>query len=368
MAQSLCTGLLQGNHQSSIVRVLLSCMLAYLLSSGTAVSGKDDLRKYRAVDEPQSEVQQFNSFAVRDLSRKPEAMVTFNTAMIVVKLLTPLNSEFNKEGDTIQAEVLESNTGAGRWWLPPGTILTGCVERADHSNYAQTNARLYIRFYDANCEGKTFTISSLPDTRDTAIHPSPKKLSTKGKIRNVLMAATFVAVPLAVGTFGTSVAITAGAGAVIGGVLADDGKHIQGAISGAWEGSGLGVLDPIVRKGAPAILPADTKIALQLREPAQVPLSVVKLARQKQLQGDKPSPAASLATQAKIVKPLDVAAVQERCNQLLEQKNLASALALLDQSLRTSPDNETLSTMRSRVLQEIGATDISSSDSEAAKQ
>jgi hypothetical protein len=342
-------------HSQHIGRLLTAIVASVASSSSAALSHETDAAAIcRSGAEAQSTVQTINSFSVRNFSQKRERQVTVENAAVVVKLLTPLNSEINREGDVVQAEVLTSELG-GRAWLPRGTVLTGCIERADLANYARTNAKLYIRFYEGNAEGRTFELNSAPTTADTAVHPGPIKLTTKAKVRKVLMAATFVAVPLAVGSLGTSLAITAGAGALIGGALADDGKHLQGAVSGAWEGAGLGIFDPIVRKGKTVILPVDTKIALQLRQPAQIPAAVIKMAHRQQADDEGTSPiVVGLDTKVTVLqKKPDPQTIVRRCDVLLAQNDLASALALLDRSLESNPDDKSLVEMRQRLFQQI---------------
>ncbi|MGH9549590.1 MAG: hypothetical protein ACRD3W_09450, partial [Terriglobales bacterium] len=210
------------------------------LSVAPSLSKEVDLSALAKSFRPeQTPAQAMNRFTVRSFDQKPEPIVDLQNVSLVVSLMTPLNSKLNREGDLIRAEVVSSSTTNGAPWLPKGTILEGSVEGAHNSTFCRTDGRLFLRFYTATINGNELDVNIAPSAGgDRWVHPAKSKMTKKAMVRNALMAATFIAVPLAIGTGGTSLAITAGAGAVIGGVLADDGKHLQGAVNGAWEGSG----------------------------------------------------------------------------------------------------------------------------------
>jgi hypothetical protein len=317
-------------HQSRIlvwVSIIWTVLFACPPSPGKQ---SDDLETYRSfAEQDQSATQTINAFTVRNFSARPEKRVTVNDATVIISLITPINSQFNRGGDTVQAEVLESHLKDGSAWLPKGAILTGTIEGADRSTYCRTDGKIYVRFYTAQTQGTEIELSSTPTTSDNALHPRVLPPSKKKIVRNILMSAAFIAVPLAIGTGGTTLAITAGAGAVIGGVLADKGQHLQGAVSGAWEGSGLGLLDPVVRKGKSVILPAGTTMALQLQEPARVPASIIRRARQEE---------------SGSVTSLEA---------LLKQNDLASAFALVDRTLESAPTDSQLLSMKQRLMENV---------------
>jgi hypothetical protein len=304
-----------------------------------------------------SPVDSINNFRVRDFN-SAERTVTVKKATLIVALLTPLNSKVHREGDAVRAVVVASSLGNGDEWLPKGTVLEGCVERTRAATYAKIDGSICLSFYSGHAGGQNFEINALPSTADSSIHPTAQKFTTKQKIRTALMAASFIAVPLSIGTGGISLAITAGAGAVIGGVLADDHKHITGAINGAWEGSGLGAFDPLVRKGRTVVLPEGTKFAMQLREPAQIPASIIKLAKDEQHKNLDNS--VVLQTQATLLasKPADFASISTQCQKLIDQKDLASALALVDHSLQSWPDDKNLQELRQKLIQEVSGTQL----------
>lgn len=305
-------------------------------------------------------VEQANGFRVGRFDRQ-ERTATIEDATVVVALLTPLNSTIHKEGDIVQAEVISSKLANGTTevpWIPKGTVLQGTIERSRAATYGQTDGSFCISFYSGVAGGRAFDINAIPAGQQKEIKPLDLPPSKKERVRDILMAASFIAIPMAMGTGGTSLAITAGAGAIIGGALAPDGKHIKGAINGAWQGSGLSVLDPIVKKGRPVVLPAGTQLSMQLREPATIPVSILKLAKET----TDDAPAAQLETQAKIVKAPNTAEITSRCNQLLEQKNLAMALALLDQSLNSAPSNDELLRLRASIIEKYQILPPSTSD------
>lgn len=221
-----------------------------------------------------SELDQVNDFVLNSRSpshRKPQ-LVTVNGAKIYARLLTPINSKLSYIGDEVHAVVTASEDKASKPWLPVGTILDGCIEGANKNNFGQTDACIYIRFYTARVDGQKFDLLAAPDTENGALKPSHyHKVTKKEQLRGILMVATRIAVPAAIGTGGISIAITAGAGAVIGGVLAEKGEHIKGAARGAWQGAGLCFLDPLVRKGLNIKMAEGSPIMLQLSDPVEIP-------------------------------------------------------------------------------------------------
>ncbi len=205
-------------------------------------------------------------------SKIPAKKVVVEKGKIFAKLLTPLNSSFNLNGDDVRAIVVGSVSEKGKPWLEEGTILEGCVEASSKATFGQTDGSLVIRFYKAKLGEHQIELFTSSDTGDGAIRPSNEKITTKKqRIRGVLMTVSRIAIPAAIGTSGMSIAISAGAGAVIGCAFADKGKHIQGTVRGAWEGAGLTILDPLVCKGQSVVLPQGTPIQLQLSEAVSVP-------------------------------------------------------------------------------------------------
>lgn len=187
-------------------------------------------------------------------------------------LLTPLNSELSMPGDEVRAVVSEDNDPAVTQLIPPGTILRGCVEKSRTSARMSQNGALLLQFYKAESESGCFPVRF---AAYSAITPLCQKLPTrsrKHRTRDLLMFSSRLAIPLALGTGGTSLAITTGAGAVIGAAFADDGKYLSGALRGAWEGAGLSAFDPIVRKGYALALPVGTELGLASLGSIRVPI------------------------------------------------------------------------------------------------
>ena len=337
-----------------------SSIRAYLLLSLLFISGEtrcfakntpEDLaRDYLQPEESMTE--RVNSFRVVDVSKR-EKTVTVSNATAVIKLLTPLNSTFHHAGDSVRAEVISSSNAKSKPWLPSGTILTGYVEQVDPATFGRTDAAFHIGFYEGSWDGNTFDLTTIPSSKNGALTPLPTKLTKKAKVQNLLMAATFIAVPLALGTGGTSLAIRSGAGMVIGGALAEKGHHISGAVNGAWEGAGLGVLDPLVKKGHDVVMPEGTTIAITLSEPTSLKRSIVLDARRQNSEASS----ATLSTNAKIVSHEDIASIRGHCNQLLNQGDTALALDYLDKKMKEDPDNENIQSLKQRVAaQAIGLT------------
>jgi len=315
----------------------------------------DAVSLYRSFSQEQSPVHAVNAFTVRSFSAPTARMMRLNQGNISVRLVTPLNSEFHRAGDMVFAEVISSSLPNGKVWLPKGTVLSGYVEGADKAGYAQRDGVLCLRFYDGCFAGQKFAFNSAPNTADAAMHPQPGKLTKKRVARNIIMSATFIAVPLAIGSGGTSLAITTGAGALIGGALAEPGHHISGAMEGAWQGSGLSFLDPVVRKGKKVVLPEGTQFALQLKEPIQLPESIVIAARREEQ--SEAVTAAQLETKALLMPSQSTQReqaepVEKECRRYLAQNDLASALNCLDKAIAAKP-NEQLAQLRERLLLEI---------------
>jgi len=265
-----------------------------------------------------TDVQQCNMFVKNGTQfATHEKQRVLDEGVIYARLLTPLNSSVAGIGDSVYAEVTASALANGRPWLPKGTILEGTVEGARKATFAKTDGAIALRFYTARFEDTTVDLTTAPDNDEREIKPGVKKKTKKQKVRGVLMMATRMAVPMAIGSFGMSVAITTGAGAIIGGALADNHKYVQGALDGAWEGSGLGMLDPLVRKGNTVVMPVDFPIVLKITEDVVVPVRLLKLASVRetakpQMTEDLNVSLTSLETSAKVVSPTPAKETEER--------------------------------------------------------
>lgn len=198
------------------------------------------------------------------------------------------------------------------------------------------------------------------------------------------MTATRMAVPMAIGSGGLSIAITTGAGAVIGGVLAEKGKHISGAVEGAWEGSGLSMLDPVVKKGLTVKLAQGTPISLQLSEAISVPRfskSEMSGEDNSQVAGQfisRPADAATttrlLSTHARIMEPGNadqssdasqpdasltpqqseqIAETLKSVDRLIEQANLAAAIDAEQDLEKRFPDEPRVKAAHERLAKLI---------------
>lgn len=345
-------------------------MAGIVVMAGTpcaARSTADDAYLKSLLQNDRSEVAIFNDFRVQEFSKKEEKTVALDQANAIVELATPLNSRISGPGDPVRAVVKSSRLPSGKPWLPEGTELDGVIEEVKNATFAKTDAKLCLRFYTATVNGKTFPINTAPATADKRVHPEKLPVTRKRQIRNVLMAASFIAIPLAIGTGGTSIAISTGAGAIIGGVLADNGKHVQGAVNGAWEGSGLGVLDPIVKKGRTVQLAQGTQLELELREEIHVPVSVIRLAAEQERERESPSVVAT-DTHAKLISvhtPSEEDCLSQ-CRRLITQNDLAGALNAAEQALRDHPDSRQLKTLRTTIIQ--NATQTAEVDSRQPEQ
>src|SRR5262249_31368086 len=110
-------------------------------------------------------------------------------------------------------------------------------------------------------------------TVDGAMKPAPQTaaLTRKQTLRRMLILTSSLAIPMAVGTGGLSLAVSAGTGAVIGGLLADDKHYFKGMAEGALQGSGLAILSPLVRKGRTVNLAWGMPLQLKLADPVSLP-------------------------------------------------------------------------------------------------
>lgn len=336
-------------------RVAIIIAMAVVASQAQLAMAKDpDLTSLaRDFNPVETDVQQVNRFTVGPLGRH-EDNVPISEASVDAKLLTPLNTKVAAAGDLVRAEVTASRTANGAPWLPIGSILEGTVEQSDKEGRCRKNGAIYVRFYYATAGSDTFELSSAPNTADSALHALPRKVTTKAKIRGALLTATFIALPFAIPSMGTALAISAGAGAVIGGVLADDHKYLQGAIAGAWQGSGLSVFNPIVQKGRSVVLPVGTTLSLNLTDETQVPRSVLIAAERQQKLQESP-PAVTTETHATILSTVNPDKIIARCHTLIEQKDLASAIDVLDKALERAPECQPIKEYRDKLLSDVTA-------------
>ncbi|HEY9870404.1 MAG TPA: hypothetical protein V6D08_14665, partial [Candidatus Obscuribacterales bacterium] len=225
-------------------------------------------------DSVKTEVDAVNEFVLNSGGGGDSGLVRrkIESLHLCVRLLTPLNSNFNLPGDRVAAMVTASRDEQSRAVLPPGTILEGAIERARSSGRPNRHGEIFLRFYRARVGDRWFALSLIPDSETGSLGPAPSEPTGRERLRRVLIFSTSLAVPLAIGTGGISLAITAGAGAVFGALLAEDRHFVRGAMRGAWEGSGLAVLDPLVSKGKPVALGEGTLLALRLAEPDELAL------------------------------------------------------------------------------------------------
>jgi hypothetical protein len=352
-----------------------------LVSSTPALSRQPTAEELHALFDPkQSEQECVNSFVLNSRtshSPPPSKTVTVTEGRIYAQLLTPLHSSRSKIGDKVRAVVIDPDIKGERFILPPGSVLEGYVEGATKSNFTQIDGALAVRFYRAKVGNETIELSLAPQSEDKNLHPKVRVPTKKDKVRDLLMTATFLAVPLAVGSGGTSLAITAGAGAVIGGVLASDGKHLQGAVKGAWQGAGLSVLDPIVCKGASVDYPEGSTIMLRIADAVKVPETILNRASSADASGRllttsatvgiKPEDQRILSTKARILVPgapaVEDSAAQppaasnegilDEYHRLVGQKNLAAALEALDRAETQAPGDEAIRQERANLMQLI---------------
>jgi len=366
----------------------LVCMMLVVWISATSMiqpaESKEDRETERAirdaVEAPPTPLETVNEFVAHSTAvgvPKPET-VTVRNGLIFVRLLTPLNSSFNMSGDVVRAVVVGSQGENGKPWLQEGAILEGCVESAKKATYGQTDGALVIRFYAAKIDNRRVELFTTPDTDDHTLKPSPVHLTTKKqKIRGILMTVTRIAVPAAIGSGGMSIAITAGAGAAIGLAFSEKGKRIQGTVRGAWEGAGLTVFDPIVRKGDSVVLPEGTPLQLQLTETLQAPKYVPNVTSVKSegelanLQTD--ASITQLKTHAEIVKNNsttgETVPITEKVdplatvNRKILQNDLAAAITALAEAERLYPDDENVRAMHTKIYELVSGQKTSGTES-----
>ncbi len=328
----------------ALIRIILGLLCIICATPIAESKDIDAVSLYHAFEEDQTPVEMVNHFSVRNFSDLRRPTVNIERGSLSVELITPLNSMLHIEGAPIRAKVISSRLANGVEWLPRGTFLDGTIEGVQSATYGRTDGALCLRFYAARFNDETFEITCLPKTKDALIHPTAKKPTKKAIARQILMSASFIAIPMAIGSGGTSIALTTGAGAIIGGVFADDGKHISGAVNGAWEGSGLGFFDPIVKKGKSVVLPAGTRLELTLQEPIREPLAIFQVARSEQKKHDSDQTAIELSTKETVLhtKAIDPKLVTEQYQRLIAQNNLAGAIGVLDEAIASDPDNKEL--------------------------
>lgn len=314
------------------------------------------------LESARGESAQVNSFILNSgsIHSKPQAKKSLDNLQLNARLLTPLNSNFVYAGYPIKAVVISTVARNTPAVLPPGTILEGFVENSQLNARLSQPGSIFLRFYRAYVVNRGFDVDFIADTADGALHPSPfsQKNSTKEAWRNLLTLSSNIAIPCAIGTSGMSLAITAGAGAVLGAALADDGKYLQGAVRGAWDGAGLNRLDPIVCKGPAVILPQGSIIRVRQTGTWSYPsLPVSAGRRQAPLINYPPLLATSvrlLNSQAPDMVQAD-SSVQDlqRVSTLIEQKNLAAALQLIEECHQKYPSDQEVSGRYKQLLQMV---------------
>lgn len=335
----------------------------------------------------QGQSQLVNNFILNSNARETtDSSSNAQTAEVKVyaHLLTALNSNFNLPGDSVEA-VVDGTPGSSS--LPPGTILEGMVENTCKNARLHQDGQLFVRFYRAVYANRAVDVDFLICTQDGAVRPGDRinfhpPMSRKQKVRLLLTSAGRVAVPLAVGSGGLSLAITAGTGAILGALLADDHRYLSGTIRGAWEGAGLTFLDPFVCKGATVQLRSNTPLVLHSQVPfdlaglttaataVQQPLPCISI---QSILPDKQ--AVSLTTHAQLVNQansgieksannfsnqddIDNSAHVDRCiidplsrtRMYIEQKNLAAALKAVNDAYAEFPDNAEVRKLHDQIL------------------
>lgn len=210
--------------------------------------------------------------------KAPELATSYLNVQLRARLLTPLNAGFNKPGDRVLAVVSEAPGGIIGKCLPAGALLCGTVEGARSNGRLKQTGQLNFRFYSAVTPAGRLEVTLRPNTANGMVGPLGLNLppSRKTALRNLFMTSSHIAIPLAIGSGGISIAITAGAGAVIGALLSDDHKYLRGAARGAWDASGLSVFDPLLFKAPQAIIPQGTAITLISEGPINLPNSMLK--------------------------------------------------------------------------------------------
>ena len=204
-------------------------MMAYILGlafSGLAIlparaiSAKDMAIIQSEIDLDSSPVNCVNDFIRNSHTAGEQTLVTrsVQNLHVVVRLLTPLNSNFSHIVNPVRVVVTQSVGGNAKPILPPGTILEGYVEGQQSNGRLRRDGSIILKFYWATIGGQRFDLHLVPDTANGALYPyhlrSP--MTGKQKLRLILMAANKIAIPCALGSGGISLAITVGAGAVIG--------------------------------------------------------------------------------------------------------------------------------------------------------
>ncbi len=223
-------------------------------------------RLQRAFDMDRNEASLVNDFISNSSAGKPQRkQIEIDQLVLQVRLLTPLNSDLNQPGDLVKALVTATPEGPAGKLLPAGTVLEGFVEQTVKTARLNKDGKIYFTFYWARVNGQRFGLRLGNDTNHGAWKPGPRPPETrKQKLRRVLILTSSLAIPMAVGTGGLSLAISAGAGAVIGGLLADDKHYFKGIMSGAMQGSGLSLLQPLITRGQSVKLAWGAPLQLRL--------------------------------------------------------------------------------------------------------
>ncbi len=314
------------------------------------------------------------------IGKTSSAPVEISAAPFKVRLLTPLSSLFNLPGDSVTAVVNENIPGQLGTLLPIGTKLYGTIEGLQENGRMRKEGNLAIHFYQCDTPEGRLDLDFAPISRDGRIHPlkANSKISRKQQLNHLLTASSRIAIPLAIGSGGLSLAITAGAGTILGALLADNGRYLQGAAKGAWYGSGLSLFEPLIFKGPPVRLPAGSEITVRALEPLKIPSNALRVAAQRAPASNQASavlpvsPTSSLllqqallSTTARLLTATSSEPARhdeqskrqsslkdplERLKESIEQKNLAAAIDALDSATRLYPGDPEVERYRQELV------------------
>lgn len=179
--------------------------------------------------------------------------------VITTASTTDISSEYLTVGDTVSVMLGSDFSYNGNTVLPAGSSIEGNIVLAEKAGLAGKNGRIKIKFTNA-------------------VTPNGQRIPVSGKIATddnsgILAGGTTTDRMMGVAK---NVAIGSATGAVLGTIMGplSGGKVGKGAVYGTAVLGGLGLAKSVVDRGVDAIIPANSRIDIQLEQPMTINPSV----------------------------------------------------------------------------------------------
>ena len=175
--------------------------------------------------------------------------------VITTSSTTDISSEYHTVGDTVSVMIGSDFFYNGNVVLPAGSTIEGNVVLAEKAGLAGKNGRIKIKFTNAiTSNGQRIPVSGKIATDDNS------GILAGGTTTDRMMGVA------------KNVAVGSAAGAIMGTIMGplSGGKVGKGAVYGTAVLGGLGLAKSVVDKGVDAIIPANSRIDIQLEQPMTI--------------------------------------------------------------------------------------------------